>query len=86
MPISKDTVIDKIEVSESRIIQVREATWYVEDGVRVGSPTYHRRVIDVDEELPDMTHTSNSDLLNDVATGKVRSTARRSARISENPA
>lgn len=40
--ITKDTVIDKIEILESGHLQVRRATYFVEDGLRIGEPTYHR--------------------------------------------
>ena len=40
--IAKETVIDKIEVLETGHIQVRRATFYIEDGVRGPLAGYHR--------------------------------------------
>ena len=40
--ITKQVVIDKIEVLEDGVIQVRQATRIVEDGVVIGQ-TYHRK-------------------------------------------
>lgn len=42
MSITKETVIDKIEILETGHVQVRRATYFLEDGVRVSSPLYHR--------------------------------------------
>ena len=41
MALSKEVVIDKIEVVENGIIQVRQATRIIEDGVQL-SQSYHR--------------------------------------------
>lgn len=43
--LTKETVIDKTEVLEDGTIQVREATYIVEDGVRILGPRYHRYVL-----------------------------------------
>ena len=40
--LTKDTIIDKIEVLEDGQMQVREATYILENGVRIAGPTYHR--------------------------------------------
>lgn len=40
--LTKDTVIDKIEILEDGSVQIREAIYVVEDGVRVGLLGYHR--------------------------------------------
>ena len=45
MALVKETVTDKIEVLEDGQIQVREATYVLEDGVRIAGPMYHRSVI-----------------------------------------
>lgn len=44
MSLIKETVIDKIEVVENNIIQVRQATRIMEDGVQL-SQSYHRWTI-----------------------------------------
>lgn len=46
MALSKETVIDKIEVLEAGHIQVRRATYITENGVRIAGPIYHRVVYD----------------------------------------
>lgn len=40
--LSKETVIDKIEIVESGHVQVRRATYIIEDGKRIAGPDYHR--------------------------------------------
>mgnify|MGYP001577330767 CR=1 FL=1 len=40
--LTRETVIDKIEVLELGHVQVRRATYIEEDGVRVSGPEYHR--------------------------------------------
>lgn len=52
MALSKETVIDKIEVLESNAIQVRSAIRVLEDG-EVLSQSYHRHVL---EEGADLTN------------------------------
>lgn len=42
MALTKETVIDKIEVLEDGTIQVRTATYILEDGKRITDPQYHR--------------------------------------------
>jgi len=44
MALTKETVVDKIEVLENGCIQVRQATRIVEDGVVISS-TFHRHVV-----------------------------------------
>lgn len=44
MALTKETVVDKIEVLENGCIQVRQATRIVEDG-EVISSSYHRHVV-----------------------------------------
>lgn len=82
MAIVRERVINQIEVLENGIMQIREAEWFVEDGIRVGQPTYHRRVIDVDEPID----PSEDQLIQDVANGTVRTQARVDARIAEKAA
>ena len=41
MALTKETVIDKIEVTENGVVQVRQATKIIEDGNEI-SKTYHR--------------------------------------------
>lgn len=45
MALTKETVVDKIEVLENGALQVRRATYIVEDGVRLPNPAYHRSVV-----------------------------------------
>ena len=52
MALSKETVIDKIEVLENNAIQVRSATRVLEDGEML-SQSYHRHVL---EEGADLTN------------------------------
>ena len=54
MALTKDTIIDKIEVLEDSSIQVRRATYILEDGVRISGPIYHRSA-----------HTPGSDISNE---------------------
>lgn len=44
--LTKETVIDKIEILESGHVQVRRATYVLEDGVRISGPNYHRVAYD----------------------------------------
>jgi len=44
MALEKQTVVDKIEVTENGTVQVRTATRIVEDGVQL-SQSYHRHVV-----------------------------------------
>ena len=50
MALTKETVVDKIEVLESGSIQVRQATRVLEDG-EVLSTSYHRHVLENDADL-----------------------------------
>ena len=50
MSLTKEIVIDKIEVLESGSIQVRQATRVLEDDV-VLSTSYHRHVLEKDADL-----------------------------------
>jgi hypothetical protein len=50
MALTKEIVIDKIEVLESGAIQVRQATRVLEDDV-VLSTSYHRHVLEKDADL-----------------------------------
>ena len=38
----RDIIIDKIEIVQGDVIQVRRATYIVEDGHRIAGPEYHR--------------------------------------------
>ena len=44
MSLTKQTVVDKIEVLENGCVQVRTATRIIEDGVQL-SQSYHRHVV-----------------------------------------
>jgi urease accessory protein UreE len=50
MALSKQTVVDKIEVLESNAIQVRKVTRVLEDG-EVLSSSYHRHVLQQGDDL-----------------------------------
>ena len=50
MALSKETVVDKIEVLENGTIQVRAATRVLEDG-EVLSSSYHRHVLQPGDDL-----------------------------------
>jgi hypothetical protein len=50
MALTKEVVIDKIEVLESGVIQVRQATRILEDNV-VLSTSYHRHVLSPGADL-----------------------------------
>ena len=50
MAITKETKIDKIEVINWNV-QVRQATYYVEDGLPASSKSFHRYVLDPDSDL-----------------------------------
>jgi len=50
MALTKEVVIDKIEVLESGVIQVRQATRVLEDDV-VLSTSYHRHALARDADL-----------------------------------
>ena len=50
MALTKETVVDKIEVLESNIIQVRVATRVLEDG-EVLSSSYHRHTLQPGADL-----------------------------------
>ena len=51
MALSKNTVIDRIEILETGHIQVRRATYIEEDGVRVTDPRYSRRVYEPGDDV-----------------------------------
>ena len=63
MALSKETVVDKIEVLESNAIQVRCAVRVLEDG-EVLSQSYHRHVLeqgaDLTNEDPKVTAIANA--------------------------
>jgi len=42
MALTKQTVVDKIEILEFGVIQVRRAEYILENGARIAGPTYHR--------------------------------------------
>ena len=50
MALSKETVVDKIEILESNAIQVRTATRIIEDD-KVLSQSYHRHVLQPGDDL-----------------------------------
>jgi len=50
MALSKETVVDKIEVLESNTIQVRSAIRVLEDG-KMLSQSYHRHVLEQGADL-----------------------------------
>lgn len=52
MALTKETVVDKIEVLESGSIQVREAIRIIEDG-KILSQSFHRYVLQPGDDLTD---------------------------------
>lgn len=50
MALTKETVVDRIEVLESNAIQVRVATCVLEDG-EILSKSYHRHVLEPGADL-----------------------------------
>jgi len=50
--ITRQEVIDRIEIMEDGVIQVRHATYFVEDGVRLGPPAYTRSTLTPINTLP----------------------------------
>jgi hypothetical protein len=50
MALTKETVVDKIEVLESGVIQVRSAIRVMEDGAML-SQSYHRHVLQPGDDL-----------------------------------
>jgi hypothetical protein len=52
MAITKTTLVDKIEVIGWNV-QVREATYFEEDGVPASSKSFHRYVLNPDSDLTD---------------------------------
>ncbi len=73
MTITKEEIVDKIEVLEDGQMQVRTVTRYIEDGAPV-SQTFHRKVIDVGDDVSD-----EDQLVKDVAKN-LHTTARIAAR------
>jgi hypothetical protein len=59
MALTKDTIIDKIEVVEDGTVQVRQATRIVEDDVVI-SQSYHRWSIAPGQNYSDQTDTVKS--------------------------
>lgn len=51
MALTKDTVIDKIEVDENGGISVRRAIYILEDGKRIAGPMYHRTAFAPDADV-----------------------------------
>lgn len=52
--LTKETVIDKIEITEEGSVQVRRAIYIVENGVRIAGPMYHRSAyVPGDEKMAD---------------------------------
>ena len=52
MSLSKEVVIDKIEVVENGIVQVRQVTRIMEDGVQLSS-SYHRWTLNPGQDVSD---------------------------------
>ena len=45
MSLTKKVIIDRIEVTENGIIQIRQRTTVEEDGKQIGTPAYHRTAL-----------------------------------------
>lgn len=54
--LSKETVIDLIQVTETGAVQVRRATYILEDGARISQPTYERVAYTQEGGIPDTEH------------------------------
>jgi hypothetical protein len=52
MALTKETVIDKIEVTENGVVQVRQATRIIEDGNQL-SQSYHRWTLSPGQDYSD---------------------------------
>lgn len=50
MALTKEVVIDKVEVLENGVIQLREVTRIIEDGVQLSS-SYHRSVLNPGSDI-----------------------------------
>ena len=53
MPLTKQTIIDQITVTENGIVLYREATRIMEDGTKI-SETYHRSSLTPGQDLTDI--------------------------------
>lgn len=56
MALTKETVLDRTEITEDGTLQLRFATYVLEDGVRITDAAYHRRVVEPGDStagLPD---------------------------------
>lgn len=42
MALTKETVLDLVQITELGAVEVRRAIYILEDGVRISGPTYHR--------------------------------------------
>lgn len=62
MALSRETVTDKIEILETGHIQIRHATYIVEDGERVSGPEYRRTVIAPGEAISPETPAQISEI------------------------
>lgn len=49
--LTKETVIDKIEVIASGCIQVRTADYILEDGAIISGPAYHRHTLNPGDDV-----------------------------------
>lgn len=54
MALTKDIVIDRIEITEELVVQIRRALYILEDGIRVAGPVYQRRAYPKND--PDMAN------------------------------
>ena len=51
--LTKETITNQINVRADGQIEVQEATYILEDGVRIGEPSYHRYVLIPGLTVPD---------------------------------
>ena len=77
MIITKEVEETQVIVEADGQLSVLEATWYAEDGIRVGTPTHHYRLIDVGDDT-----TAESPLVKDVVKN-LHTPARKAARKAE---
>lgn len=50
--ITRETIIDKIEITEFKVIQIRFAIYYIEDNKRLSQAEYHRLSYTPGEIIP----------------------------------
>ena len=78
MALTKETVVDKIEVLEMGNVQVRTATRILEDGVQLSS-SYHRHVLSPSTKIGDTW--SDTDISGEDASVQAQANAKWTAEV-----